>query len=235
MLNVTYQNLLHDAAIRVSALVGSNKVDITATYDTAVLTAANFKSADWPFNSFRDAILMAMAEFAWAVADTPGHPWRQYLRGETVALSTNSFLPTVSSINREIIGVLGAVFDHTDGTTLIQQPVDVVLRINRETAWRVVPTYFYAFSGMLVHHTRVNVRIECCHYSNTVELASFNANSQIPLPDPIRAGVVARAVSILTKDGAWESQARIYRDYSEEALKAIRSGATELPALAVAV
>lgn len=233
MINVTYQNLLHDVALRVSALAGSNVTQINASYDTAVLTAANFKSADWPFNSFRDAILMAMGEFAWAIADTSGHPWRQYLRSQTGLLNTRVPLPVLSDANREIIGVFGTVFDSVDGIPLIEQPVDVVRRIVRE-AWRTYPLYFYAFSGMRIEHTRGFVRIECCHYSRTVELANFNAGLQIPLPDPAQAGVMARAVSILTKDGAWESQARIYRDYSEEALKAIRLGATQLPALAVA-
>ena len=232
---LTYQNILHDAAIRVSALVGSDKAGITASYDTSPLTAANFKSADWPFNSFRDAILMAVAEFAEAIADTPGHPWRAFLRGQSSVLFNRATLPTVSDTGRDVIGVLGTVFDPSDGVPLLEQPIDVVRQYNLEAnlaQWRQHRLYLYNIDGIRIEHTRpLGVRIECCHFSRSIESNAFT-NGSPPLPGTLQAGILSRVVSLLTKDGSWESQAGIYRTYSNDALAAIRAGRTQMPEMA---
>src|SRR5689334_9479247 len=104
---VPYQQILHNVALRMSALVGTQVAQIAATYDTAVLTAANFKSADWPFNSFRDAILMAVEEFAWTIAEVKNHTWRTSLADITTNLANKALLPSLSATNKPIIGVWG--------------------------------------------------------------------------------------------------------------------------------
>jgi hypothetical protein len=232
--SLTYQQLLHDTAIRLSALLGSQVATITATYDTATLTAANFKSADWPFNSFRDAIIMAVEDFAWAIADTGGHPWRSELRDITADLVNHANLPAVSITNLPIIGVWGTVYDATDSIELTEQPLDVIRRIN-QAAWRTYPSYFYKIQGGKITHTRPDVVIEVCVFSRADQVTLWNANGLVPLPDVLQLGLASRAIAILTKDGAFMEQAAFYAKYAEESLARIRAGSTVLPAEAVVV
>lgn len=238
MSEVTYQDLLHDTAIRLNALVGTQKAIITATYNTAALTDANFKSADWPFGAFRDAILMAVADYAWAIADTGSHPWRAALSSLTPVLSGGDALPgtvtitdpdTLAEIERQVIGVWGAVTDVGNSQPLTEQPLDLIRRVVLSD-WRTYDVYWFKFDGGHIFHTRPSVLIECCAYSQAEQLAAFEANETIPLPDVLRPAIAARAVSLLTKDGAFADQAGIYKTYSDEALTRIRGGLTTLPA-----
>lgn len=230
MPSVTWQHLLHDTALRMSALVGSLKTDITTTYDTAVLTNANFKSAAWPFNSFRDALVMAVSDFSWAIADTGGHPWRPHVGASiTAGLATGVQMPSVAINTKDIIGVFGAVFDSSDNHPLTEQPLDVVRRANQESTWRTYPVYWFKIDGGFIYHTRPFVEVECCTLSQADLLTGFLANTPIPLPDVLRPALMARAVSVLTKDQAFIEQAATFRTYSDEALNRIRSGLITLP------
>lgn len=229
-MTVTYQQLLRDTAIRLSALVGSQKTTITATYDTATLTDAHFKSADWPFGAFRDAILMAEEDFAWAVADTANHPWRSGILSTTSSLADASNLPPVETGGRRIIGVLGAVYDATDGTECLQGELDEIMRVRRlQTAGVLtLPVYLYRLDGQRIRHTRTNVVIEVCYFDREVRLAAFNTNLNMLLSDVLEFPIVARAVSILTKETAFADQAAVYDRYATSALMRIRDGLTSV-------
>lgn len=229
MINLTYQHLLHDVALRMNALVGGDVTAASTTYDNEVLDVSHFKSADWPFNSFRDAILMAVEDFSWAVADTGGHPWRALFASTTPPLPNHAELPTTSSSLREIIGIWGAVYDSTDDNELTEQPLDVIRRAAQET-WRKYPLYYFKIDGGRITHTRQNVTIECCVFSQNDELTKWASNGKPSLPDVLRPAIMARAIALMTKDGAFEGQAAIYRGYSDEALARIRAGLTTLPA-----
>lgn len=229
MIDLTYQHILHQTAIRMSALVGTNFFNIATTYNKAILAEGDFKSADWPFNSFRDTIIMAVADFSLAIADTKGHVWRSYLADVTADLPNHAEIPSVAASGLEIIGVPGDVFDSTDGIKLEELPLDQVRRIVQET-WRTFPLYFYNIGdGLRIEHTRTNVKIECCVYSRTQQLAAWTGVGNVPLPSVLESGIASRAISLMTKDGAFEDQATIYRKYSDEALINIRMGQTQMP------
>lgn len=228
--SLTYQQMLHDVAIRLNALVGTNKTTIAATYDVATLNATHFKSADWPFNSFRDAQIMAVADFSWAIADTGGHPWRSTVGPSvTPGLASGVAPPAEAANSVPIIGVWGAVRDSADNLPLTEQPLDLIRRINQEP-WRTYPVYYFKFDGDSIYHTRPFVEIECCTYSQDAQLTIWNSGTgAIPLPEVLRPALAARAISILTKDGAFADQAAVYREYSNDALTRIRAGLTTLP------
>lgn len=228
-IDLTYQHILHDVAIRLSALSGTSVFDINATYNIANLASTNFKSADWPFGSFRDSILMAVGDFVWAIADTGGHPWRAGFPAVTAPVATGVDMPSIATNNKEIVGVWGAVYDSTDNTPLTEQPLEVIRRANQST-WRTYPLYYFKFDGNRIHHTRPFVEVECCTFSLADQITLWNANGFVPLPSVLRLALGARALALMTKDGAWESQARIYADYADAALARIRMGLTTLPA-----
>jgi len=229
MIDLTYQHLLHQTAIRVNALVGSTVTNISTTYDTATLAAVNFKSADWPFNSFRDTLIMAVADFSLAIADTRGHVWRAYLSALTFDLPNHSAIPATASNGKEIIGVPGDVFDSADSTKLEPRPLDIIRRINQET-WRVYQLYYYYIgSGLRIEHTRPNVKVECCTYSRSDQLTNWNGAGLVPLPSVLESAIVSRAISLMTKDGAFAEQAAIYRVYSNQAEANIGEAKTAMP------
>lgn len=236
-MGVTYQQLLHDTAIRLNALVGTQVVPIAATYDTAVLTAANFKSADWPFNSFRDAILMAEEDYVWAIADTANHPWRSHLAASTSVLADGDPIPPNTSTGLHVIGAYGSITDATDGVECLEAELDEIARIRRlETAGSLVlPTYLYRIDGRRIRHTRAGVVVEVCGYERGVQLAAFTANDPMLLPDVMELPIVARAVGILTKDGAFSDQAALYTKYADSALARIREGLTSIGSKAIPV
>lgn len=228
-IDLSYQHLLHDVAIRLSAITGTSVVNINLTYDMATLGATNLKSADWPFGSFRDSLIMAVEDFAWAIADTGGHPWRSSVGPSmTPPLASGAATPLLAANNKEIIGVWGSVFDSDDNTPLTEQPLDVVRRIRQET-WRTYPTYYFKIDGDRIVHTRPFVKVECCTFSQADQLTQWSGPGLVPLPSVLRLAIVSRALSLMTKDGAWESQARIYADYADAALMRIRGGLTTLP------
>lgn len=229
MIDLTYQHLLHSTALRLNALVGTSATQIAATYDTTTLNASHFKSADWPFNAFRDTLIMAVADFSLAIADTKGHVWRAYLSSLTADLPNHAAIPSLAANGREIIGVPGDVFDSLTGVKLEERGLDEIRRINTEL-WRSYPLFFYNIGdGLRIEHTRPNVQIECCTYSRTAQLTAWNGTGLVPLPSVLEPAIVSRAISLLTREGAWADQAEIYRMYSDQALALIRGGSVKTP------
>lgn len=225
---LTYQQLLHDTAIRLNALVGTQAAALATTYDTGNLTAANFKSADWPFNSFRDAILMAEAEFVWAIADVGDHPWRSNFTSTLTGLTNPSNIPATDGSSKKIVGVLGGVYDTADGNSLREAPRELVLRINRMATG--IPEYLYFVDGRRIVHTRTSVIIEVCVYDLATQLTAFGANGNSILPDNLRAAVSCRAASNMQKTTLTRNQdvLKTYREYSDQALATIRAGLTSV-------
>lgn len=234
-MSVPYQQLLHDTAIRLSALVGTQVATITATYDVAVLLPAHFKSADWPFASFRDAILMAEEDFAWAIADTANHPWRANIVSNTPALADGDDIPAFDTGGLKVIGVYGSVYDAVDGTSCLQAELDEIMRVKRLLASGALtlPHYLYRIDAGRIRHTRTTVLVEVCSYDRNARLGAFTANANMLLPDVLELGIVSRAVSLLTKETAFADQADRYDKYANTSLARIREGLTSVLSKAV--
>ncbi len=225
----TYQQLLHSVALRANALIGSQAGALETTYLVSPLTAANFKSADFPFTSFRDAIIQGEEDFITAVAFTGQHPWRTAIRGLTSALATNAVLPTTDSNGDSITGIWGSIYDSSDSNPLVEMPLDVILRFNRNAnSHYVCPVYYYKIDGNIIRHTRTSVIVECCVYSRSDQATAFDANGNMLLPDTAEPGIVARALSYLFRDGAYADQASVWRQYSNDAITAILAGSTSV-------
>ena len=221
----TYQNLLHSVALRANALIGSQVATLETTYATATLTNANFKSADFPFTSFRDAILQAEQEFCMAVAMTGNHLWRRHVGGTFVVAGDKAQIATTAA-SKAIIGIYGAVNALVDGIACVEMPLDVITRYRRNVSGLyLTPVYYYKIDGNTMYCTpAAGVTIEVCTYDRATQVTAFNANGSMLLPDPAESGIVARALSYLFRDDAYTSQAAMWRRYSDEALQAILSG-----------
>lgn len=222
---VSYQQLLHDTALRMNALVGTQFAALETTYATATLTASNFRSADWPFSSFRDAILMAVGDFIAAIAHTAEHPERPAFESNTATVLNNAVIPSTNAGSLPIIGAYGAVVDSSDGNILDPYPLAEVRRIVAET-WRLYPLYLYAFNGGRIAHTRPSVVIRVCTFDRTAQLTAFNAAGNMPLADYHESGVVAQALRHLTSKATLRNAVDLapYTAFAEEALAVVRAG-----------
>lgn len=238
MSSCTYQQILHSVALRANALVGSQVAALETTYSTAVLTSANFKSANWPFSSFRDAIIQAEEEFVLAIASTGNHPWRTLtgLASTTSPITHAASIPAVDASGRTIVGIRGAVFDSSDFTPCVEMPLDVITRrVRNANSHYVAPVYFYKIEDQRIYHTRTQVTIGVCFYDRALSVTAYNANAAMLLPDTLEPGIVARAVSLMFRDGLYDTQAQEYRKYSDDVLLAIKMGLTSIPGKSIPV
>lgn len=229
---VSYSQLLHNVGLRMNALVGAQFGVLETTYATATLTSANFKSADWPFSSFRDAILMAVGQYAKAIASVANHPDRVALADVTASLADGGLIPATGSGGSTIIGVYGEVVDASDGHQLTEAPLEVIRRYKAET-WRTYPLYNFKIIGRRIFHTRTNVIIGVCTYSRTAQLTAWNAAGNMPLPDNYEMGVTALAIALMTRNKAHETQAVAYATYAAADLANIAKGLTSTPSAAL--
>lgn len=226
----TYQQLMHSAALKLNALIGSQAATLSTTYATAVLSQSNWKSADFPYASAVDAILQSEQDFVSAVAFTGQHPFRQNIIGLSSAITSGSTVPKTEVLtSKAAIGIPGAIRDSSDFTALVEMPMDVVTRrIRNANSHYVTPVYYYKIDGGYIYHTRTSVIFELCTYDRATQVAAFAANGNMLLPDACESGIVARALSLLFRDGAYTEQAAVWRQYSDEALAAIRGGSTNV-------
>lgn len=231
---VTYQNVLHSTALRMNALVGSQPAALETTYLVSPLTAANFKSADWPFSSFRDSILLAEEKLAHAIANVGEHPWRQALTSATVALANLASMPALDAAGLPIIGIWGAVYDSSDNITCSRRSTDEIRRrVRNANTNLVVPAYWFNIQGGHIEHTRTNVKIECCAYSRAAQATAFAANGTILLPDVLEEAYVSGAVANMTRDNAYEAQAKVFASHFADTLNMIARGIAVEPVEAV--
>ena len=224
---VPYHTILRSVSIRTNSLIGADEGSLEISYTTTPLIEAQFDGADFPYTAHKDAVLDAEGEFAWAIADTGNHPWRSNISNVTPVIANAGDIPATDNVGNKIIGVFGAVYDSSDAQPLLPSSLDHVRRVNRLTTG--MPAYLYCIDGRRIYHTRTNVTIEVCSYNRAVQLTALNANGAMLLPDVLAPGIIARAVSLLTRDDALANQAKIYRDYSNEALEMIRKGLTSVP------
>lgn len=228
---VTYQQLFHNVALRLSALVGTQTTPANTTYNQSTLLSIDLKSVDWPFASFQHAILMAEEQFADVAAscvDSSGvgnHPWRASMGGVTAPILNGGLIPSADSGANRIIGAYGEAVDSVDNSPLTKRPLDEVRRLASEVlGWRDYPMYFYNISGRRAFHTRTSIILGVCVYNRTTQAAAFAANSGMLLPDTAEPGITSLAVSLMTKDGAFYEQATVYHGYATEALAIVGKG-----------
>jgi hypothetical protein len=227
----SYNNVLRQSALRLNALTGSTAADLQTAYTTSPLTTSQFESADFPFTSFIDACLLVEEKLAVAIADTGGHPWRAYLKGVTSSLAHKAAIPSLTSANKPIIGLLGSVYDASDGTVCTEMSLDDIrIAVRNAGSWLVTPQYGYKLDDHRIYHTRTNVVIDVCFYDRTTQLATIGTlTNPILLADALEEAYVCGVVSYMVRDDAFMAQAQLYRGYFNDTLETIRRGSVSIP------
>lgn len=228
---MNYHDILAGVAVRVNALTGAQAAALETTYNLRPLTSTQFKSAVFPFGAVKDALLLAEAKLATAIAETGNHPWRAFLKSLTADLVNRGFLPKLDGIaGSPIIGVWGSVVDSTDGKPCTEQPIELIERLveNAGGFW-TRQYYYFNFRGDRIFHTRTNVKMEVCVYDRTLQKGRVDNNDPILLPDALEEAYIAGAISYLVRDDEFVGQAAGYRAYFETSLMSIKQGFTSVP------
>lgn len=239
----TANNCVRQTALRVNALVGATPAALDSTYTQAALLTAHFDSADFPFDSFKDAFVLIEGQLANAIATVahvnPGgrlvgdHPWRPYLHAVTASVAHKGALPAATSTSKPIIGALGAAYDASDGIVCTERkPLEAISRrVDNPGTFFKVGVYWCRVEGQRVFHTRTNVVFDCCFYDGPARQAAVIASLSAPsiLPDPLQEAVVCGMTSLFVRDDAFVQQAQIYRGYYADQMNLIGRGLASAP------
>ena len=195
----------------------------TAASASAAYTAQTWKSARFPVESVRDALLNAVAHFAEVIAETANHPWRILFTGVTGSLADAAAIPsTVGGF--PIIGVYGEVRDATDARHCTPKSVTYIERAKR----LAYDDYHFAIVGAKIRHTRTNVVMDVCRYDAATERTAAGAAGNMILPDTLEAAVVAYALANLVVTDEYQGQASYYAGFAGAVVDQIRSGMTSI-------
>lgn len=239
MSTVTYHDLLAAVALRVNALDGTDSADLQVTYSTRPLIDELFQSSIFPMNAIRDTILNAEQRLAVAIADTGNHPWRSVLGGpsETAPLANGDNMPAVDVNGKSIIGIYGNVLDG-DNPLLVctepdSQPLEVIRRYTLLPSLYLIPLYNYTMDGNGIFHTRTTVTVQVCVYDYADQVAAFNADNTMLLPDALAPALIAGGVAGLVRDDEFMQQAQLYAQIFSSEEQIIRNGLTSVGQVAL--
>lgn len=229
-MSLSYGTILRQAGLRLNALVGTTASALETTYSSST-DSSDFDSADFPFTSFVDACLSVEEKLATAIANVGNHPWRRLLLSQTADIAHEALIPSTDSSSNTIIGVLGSVFDSSDGTALTEMSLDDIrIAVRNSNSWVLVPVYGYKIDGNRIHHTRTNIKIDVCTYNRTTRATAIGTlTNSILLPDVLEEAYVSGIVSMMVRDDAFMQQAQVYRAYLYETLQMIDKGLTSVP------
>lgn len=223
-------DILANVAIRYSALKGVTAAALNTTFATRPLTVSDFKSTVFPFDAARDAIVHAEEKLALAIANTPNHPFRSYLRSQTANLAHGDPLPSTNSAGKTIIGLWDSVRDASDQKVCTEKTIQEIERRrgNAGTFYKR-QYYFFKLEGSRVYHTRTNVTIDCCFYDRAARKTAVINNEPILLPEALEPAYISGALEELVRDDEFVEQAAYYKQHSRDSLYVIRAGGVNVP------
>jgi len=227
----SYHDILAAVALRVDALVGTQKTALQTTYTTRPLTASNFQSTIFPFADLKAGILCAEMQIANAVADTGNSPYRSYIKSQTGDLANGDEIPSIDENRVPIIGIYGAVRDADDSTIVyFEKSLPEIQRRNRNaTTFYCVPVYYFRMDGTAIYHTGTNVKIDCCVYDVDTQIGAIDADGAILFPT-LEHLYVDGGLKRCVRDDEFVAQSGLFSSNFEDELMAIRKGLTSVSA-----
>lgn len=227
----SYDRVIKNAALRVQAIAGTTASTLETSYLVTPITTTQLDSADFPLTPLKDTCLLVEEKLAHAIANVGNHPWRSALAGVTASIAHEGVIPVVDTNTKSIIGVLGSVYDASDGTVCTEKPLEVIRRrVENAGTFHLVSVYNYKIDGRRIYHTRTNVVIDVCVYDRTTQATAIDTlTNAMLLPDALEEAMVCGMVSLLVRDDAFMPQARLYRSYFQETLQMIDKGLSSIP------
>lgn len=215
---LTYHDIIADAALRISALIGVESAALNTTFLTRPLTQTQFQSTVFPFSAVKTALQMWEGKLARAVASS-NDPMRDYLASTTAALANEAALPSLDVNSKQIIGVWGDVHDATDGKPCRLNKLENIQRIIDNAGGRyLLEYYFFNRTRQRIYHTRTNVKIDCCFYDGDAQQTAIDSDTAVLLPFATQEPYVSGTVAMFVRDDEFATQAALYRGYAQDTL-----------------
>lgn len=212
-MSLTYHDIIADAALRISALIGVESAALNTTFLVRPLTQANFQSTVFPFSAVKTALQMAEGKLARAVANS-NDPMRDYLHSTTAVLANQAQLPSLDINGKQIIGVWGDVHDAVDGKPCRPNSLVNIQRIIDNAGSRyLLQSYFYNRTRDRIYHTRTGngVKMDCCFYDGDAQQTAIDNDTVVLLPFATNEAYVSGTVAMFVRDDEFVNQSKEYR------------------------
>lgn len=210
-MSLNYHDCLASAALRISALIGTDKSALETTFLVRPLTDANFQSTVFSFTSIKYSLRMAEEKLVRAIAAS-NDPMRDYIASTTAALANQAALPSLDINSKQIVGVWGDVHDASDGKPCRLNKLENIQRIIDNAGNRyLISEYFYNRTRQRIYHTRTGVKIDCCFYDGDAQTTAINNNTAVLLPFATEEAYVNGTVAMLVRDDEFSNQSKEYR------------------------
>jgi len=225
-------DILAHIGIRISALKGVGSAALNTTFATRPLTVNEFQSTVFPFDAIRDALVHAEQKLALAIANTPNHPFRSFLRSQTANLVHGAPLPSTDSAGKSIIGLWDSVRDASNQKVCTEKTLEEITRkVDNAGTFYKRQYYFFKLEGSRIYHTRTNVTIDCCFYDRAARKTAVINNDPILLSEALEPAYISGAIDELVRDDEFTEQAAYYKQHSRDSLYVIRAGGVNVPPL----
>jgi len=223
-----YSTVIKETALRVNGIAGAQVAAVETNYTSTTITTTALDNPRYPPGAIADAVLDAEALIAQAIANCKDHPWRHYMRSLSDFVNSGDQVPTVSLAGTAYIGTLNEPFATTGGRRLEQAEYGDVRAYNDASGYFGTNPYIFAIRGGQMFHTLGSnaVKFWGCVFSRSARATALAANDPILFPDAAVPLYWAGAVSLLTRDSEYESQAALYRQYFNDGLAQLTQGET---------
>jgi hypothetical protein len=221
-MSIVYNTVIRQSALRCQVFTtGTTPTLLQSAYITSPLTTTQLASPDFPFQSLLDTCLLVEEQLSTQIANNKTHPYRAFFTTQTADIANKAEIPKTDSSSNPIIGVYGAVFDSSDSLECEEMSAqNITIKTRNANSWQRCAIYGYRIVGRRMYHTRTNVKIDVCTYNRTTQGTSIATLTNASfLPDALEWAMVCGMVALLTRDGAFESQAQIYANYYNQVLR----------------
>ncbi len=220
--------------MRSAQLSGSAAASLTTAYNNATFSAA-LDGAEVPAPSFKTVILNIEKELAHIIGSDASHPYRTFLYGESNPLANLDSTPDTDSNNIAFIGVFDAVRDASNNIPCTFQPAQTLEDLS-DSFFNDTELYNYSIRGNRIQHTRPNVIMEGCVWSQTAQATAYDADSDSPLPTELANTWISGVLANLSQVGWTDSagQTPYFSQIYNQGIQILRMGSTGTPNIPLA-
>lgn len=222
-MSFAYSKMIRQAALRVSAVKGSDLATKNTKYGTTPLTITEIGNMDFPPKALEDAAVSAVARLVRAYASVKNHPFRLGNLSQTSTIAHKGLVPATNSAGKPIVGVYGAVRNASTGEPMTENPVQIIKSVLGDSNLKGTYNYYKIEDGRF-YGTASGI-IDVVTFDEATERSAL-ASGDTPLPDALFDAAWAALAAILVNDDAYTAQAAQFETFVQGVIGEIRSGAT---------
>lgn len=224
-----YHDLISQVALRFNALSGAQMTALEASYNTAPLTATQFKSTNFFLSATLDSSRVTENEIALAVSNNINHEWRPILADQVLNLASGASIPSVGGSGAAIIGKYGSVTEHGTGKPLTSDMTLDEIRslIDNVNGWRKINPFQFVINLPQIYHTVTAIDLDVQVWDADDAEADIAANETLLFPDAEGAYFNGLASKMKNLDPKFTALADSFKEEYGAWLTAISGGKTK--------